>query len=176
MKRYIVGAIALVLAACSSVLVAEILKAEPSAQTAEVESSVEAIPLNTAQSVQGNREVTVLRSESLETITAEFMEPVEEKGGKLIVVYVELKNTGNQSGSMMFTQFQLADSQGRQYDEISGLEQLTTVNSWLAAQGLGRSTDQMLPGGTNQTAKIFRVASDAEGFTLIVNDQVFVAG
>lgn len=40
---------------------------------------------------------------------------VESKGGKLIVVYATVENTGNESGNLMFTQVDLVDNQGREY-------------------------------------------------------------
>lgn len=133
-----------------------------------------AIPLGTETSVAGDRSITVSNSEQVPSISAnEYLPPLEEKGGKLIVVYVTLKNTGEESGNMAFTTFELVDSQGRKYSTIEDFEEIVTITDWLSTKGLADSSDQLFPGGTAETAYVFRTAPDAEDLKLLVRDQTF---
>lgn len=99
-----------------------------------------------------------------------FATPITGKGGKLIVVYLTLKNTGNESGNMAWSEFRLEDNEGRKYDEI---DNSMTKIAWLEEQGLDRDNEQIFPGGTAKIAKIFRVANDASKLKLAVNLTTF---
>jgi len=44
---------------------------------------------------------------------------------------------------------------------------------WAEEKGLAEPEDQMFPGGTARTVKVFRVSPDAEDLTLTVNNQSF---
>lgn len=125
--------------------------------------------------VADDRSIKVDRSDVLESLIPanQFATPVDTKGGKLIVVYLSLKNTGQESGNMFWSTFQLQDSQERKYDDLKDFEELSSVNLWLSEQGLANQGDQIFPGGTAQTAKIFRVAPNATGLKLIVKRQPF---
>jgi len=103
----------------------------------------------------------------------QFMKPVESKGGKLMVIYMSLKNTGQKSGNMFWSKFQLIDNQGRKYDEIEDFEETISINSWLESKGLEETGNQLFPGATAQTAKVFRVAPDADGLKLTINNANF---
>lgn len=125
-------------------------------------------------SARGDRSVTVKGSELVDSINPsnQFSSPIEAKGGKLAVVYLSLKNTGQESGNMMFTDFKMVDSQGRTYDQLQDFEELGSLYMWMEDKGLSSPEDQLFPGGENETAIVFRVAPDAEGLQLSVNDQL----
>jgi hypothetical protein len=60
--------------------------------------------------VRSDRAVKVDRIQTFDRIVSNnpFATPIEGKGGKLIVVYITLKNTGNESGNMAWSQFKLS--------------------------------------------------------------------
>lgn len=99
----------------------------------------------------------------------QFMEPVEAKGGQLVVLYLKLKNIGQESGDMMWTKFQVIDDQGRKYDAIKDFKETLSIDMWLKEHSLEQFSSQMFPGETIETAKVFRVAPDASELKLIVN-------
>jgi hypothetical protein len=122
--------------------------------------------------VRSDRAVKVEAMKLLDRVVVDnqFFKPIEAKGGKLIAVYLTLKNTGTESGNMAWSSFILEDSQGRKYATI---DDSLTQNKWLEEQGLEPATAQLFPGGTSKTGKIFRVAADAKKLKLIVNDKSF---
>lgn len=122
--------------------------------------------------VRSDRAVKVDKIQTFDRIVADnpFATPIEGKGGKLIVVHLTLKNTGDESGNMAWSRFQLKDKEGRKYTEI---DDFMTKSIWLKEQGLDRDNEQIFPGGTAQTAKIFRVANDASKLKLAVNLTTF---
>ncbi len=125
--------------------------------------------------MRNDRALQVNSSEVLDSIQTnnQFIDPLEAKGGQLIAVYLTIKNTGNESGNMFWTDFQLQDSQGRSFDEIEDFEELIIVNTWAEEKGLSDPGDQLFPGGTAETVKVFRVSPDAQELKLVVNDKVF---
>jgi hypothetical protein len=116
--------------------------------------------------VRGDRAVQVVGIKTVDRIAPdnEFAAPVEGKGGQLVVVGMKLKNTGQESGDMMWTDFKLIDRQGRKYDELDDFSEMTSINMWLEEQGGDKASSQMFPGATIETAKVFPVAPDASGF------------
>ncbi len=130
------------------------------------------IAVGVMANVRSDRAVKVDGMKTLDRIIANnsFATPIEGKGGKLVVVYITLKNTGNESGNMAWSGFRLEDKEGRKYDEI---DDFMTKSIWLKEQGLDRDNEQIFPGGTTQTAKIFRVANDASNLKLSVNLTTF---
>lgn len=74
---------------------------------------------------------------------------------------------------MFWSRFQLLDSQGRKYAELEDFEESMSINMWLKAQGLEEAGNQMFPGATAKTAKVFRVAPDASGMKLAINNTLF---
>lgn len=104
----------------------------------------------------------------------ESIKPVRSKGGKLVVIYMSLKNTGQESGNMFWSKFNLVDNQGRKYDEIEDFEEVVSINTWLKShrygEAAGATGDQLFPGATAETAKVFRVAPDADGLKLTINN------
>lgn len=132
-------------------------------------------PVGVSRLVKGNRSLTVTSSRNYTTIYSDnqFMDPVTSKGGKLIAVFLTIKNTGNESGNMFWTTFKLVDSQGRKYDDIEDFSEIMTINSWSEGQGLVDSGDQLFPGAIAKTVVVFRVAPDASGLKLKVNDKLF---
>ncbi len=130
------------------------------------------ISVGVMANVRSDRAVKVDRIQTFDRIVADntFASLIEGKGGKLIVVYLTLKNTGDESGNMAWSVFQLKDKEGRKYDEI---DNFMTKSIWLKEQGLDRDNEQIFPGGTAQTAKIFRVANDASKLKLAVNLTIF---
>ena len=139
----------------------------PTAQTA--------ISINTLVDVRNDRAVEIERSEVMNSIPTgnQFAKSVEAKGGKLTVVYMTLKNIGKESGSMFWTKFQLTDNQGRKYSEIEDFEEITSISMWMKSQGLEAASNQLFPGATAKTAKVFRTSPDAAGLKMIVNDKTF---
>jgi hypothetical protein len=140
------------------------------------ESNTQAIvPVGTDESVRDDRSISVNNSSELYSITTrnELFEPVLPKGGKLIVVYMTVRNTGNESGNLFWTRFQLMDDQGRKYDQIEDFREVVTVNAWTKDQGLAETGDQLFPGASAETALVFRVSPDATGLRLVANDNRF---
>lgn len=121
--------------------------------------------------VRGDRAVQVVEIKTVDQIAPhnEFTAPVEGKGGQLVVVGMKLKNTGKESGNMMWTNFKLIDSQGRKYKDIDDFTETVSIGMFLEDEGLDKASSQMFPGATIETAKVFRVAPDASGFKLEVN-------
>jgi len=134
-----------------------------------VQQSSQAVPLGASEQVKSDRALQVNGSDTFSTITAPYLDPVSPKGGKLVGVFMTIKNIGKESGNMFWTQFQLEDSQGRKYDDIEDFTEIVTLNSWAKNQGLAETGDQLFPGATAKTVSVFRVAPDAEGLKLIVN-------
>jgi hypothetical protein len=136
--------------------------------------SQESIPVGTLVDIKSDRAVQIERSENVNSIAGnEFMKSVEAKGGKLVVVYMTLKNTGQESGNMFWSSFQLVDDQGRKYDEVQDFEEIVTIGAWLETQGLEDTSNQLFPGATAKTAKVFRVAPDASGLKMITDGRTF---
>lgn len=133
------------------------------------------ITIGSFNDVRNKRVLRVNSSEALDSIQTDnqFMAPVEAKGGQLIAVYLTIKNTGDESGNMFWTDFQLQDSQGRSFDEIEDFDELIVVNMWAEEKGLSDPGDQLFPGGTAETVKVFRVSPDAQELKLVVNNKVF---
>jgi hypothetical protein len=134
-------------------------------------ASGQIIPRGSASSVRGDRSLAVSNSNTLSSISVSnpYMEPIQPKGGELVAVYLTISNTGNTSGNMFWTTFQLVDSQGRRYDNIQDLNELVTLGAWAKEQGLAESGDQLFPGASAQTVAVFRVAPGAQGLYLLVN-------
>lgn len=137
--------------------------------------SEQVIPVGTFADVKNDRAVQINSSEVVNQIQPnnEFMKPVGAKGGKLVVVYMTLKNTGSESGNMFWSQFQLVDSQGRKYDKIEDFEEGVSINTWLDEQGLENVGDQLFPGAAAKTANVFRVAPDASDLKMVASGKVF---
>jgi hypothetical protein len=135
------------------------------------------VPLGVADQVRDDRSLKVTSSEVFTSISSgnQFIAPIESKGGKLVGIFMSIKNTGKESGNMFWTQFQLEDSQGRKYDDIEDFTEIMTVNSWAKNQGLAEAGDQLFPGATANTVAVFRVAPDAQGLKLIVNENKIFA-
>lgn len=137
------------------------------------QQSSQAIPLGASEQVKNDRALQVNGSETFSTITAPYLDPVSPKGGKLVGVFMTIKNTGKESGNMFWTQFQLEDSQGRKYDDIEDFTEIVTLNAWAKNQGLAETGDQLFPGATAKTVAVFRVAPDAQGLKLVVNNSKY---
>lgn len=133
------------------------------------------IPIGTMTSVRADRSLQVDRVELVNSLEVPYGEPLTAGTGKLAVVYFQVQNTGKESGSLVFSSYQLVDSQGRKYAEITDFIEAGQVWSWSESQGLGSASKQLFPGETAPTAKVFRVAPDATGFSLTVNGKTFRA-
>ena len=103
------------------------------------------ISVNTLVDVRNDRAVQIERSEVMDSIPTgnQFAKSVEAKGGKLTVVYMDLKNIGKESGNMFWTKFQLTDNQGRKYSEIEDFEEITSISMWMKSQGLEAASNQL---------------------------------
>jgi hypothetical protein len=178
MRRFLLTIGLLVLAQACSAPPSTPPTADSGTETSTAESGeteVATIPLGTPEAVRDDREITITKSEMLDSLQGnDFTQPIEAKGGKLVIVHMTVKNTGQESGNMIFSQFKLEDSQGRSYDEISDFNDLTTFGVWSQAQGLDDTNTDIFPGGAFNVAKIFRVAPDAESLLMVVNDKRFV--
>ncbi|NJN60014.1 MAG: DUF4352 domain-containing protein [Leptolyngbyaceae cyanobacterium SL_5_9] len=117
----------------------------------------ESIPVGTSTDIRDDRAVQIERSETVDSIPSgnQFIKPVDAKGGKLVVVYMTLTNTGQESGNMFWTKFQLIDNQGRKYDEIEDFEEIVSIDAWLESQGLEKASNQLFPGATPKLPKSF---------------------
>jgi len=140
-------------------------------QTSQSET-VSLVPLGVEEAVKDDRSVAVRRSEVFSSISSsnQFLESVKSKGGKLVAVYMDIKNTGNESGNMFWSQFELKDDQGRVYKDIEDFTEIMTINDWAKEQGLADKGDQLFPGATAKTVLVFRVAPNAKGLYLVAND------
>lgn len=136
------------------------------------------VPLGNWAEVRDDRAVLVSRIEIVDRVALDnpFASPIQSKGGQLVIVYMSIKNTGNESGTMSWSGFQLVDAQERKYDEIQDFEETITFSRWLKARELENTDYQLFPGGTAQTAKLFRISPDATSLKLAVNQTVFVTG
>lgn len=143
------------------------------APTSTPETTV--ITIGSFSDVRNDRALRVNSSEILDSIQTnnQFMDPLEAKGGQLIAVYLTIENTGNKSGNMFWADFQLQDSQGRSFDDIEDFEEQFIIDMWAKEKGLADPGDQLFPGGTAETVKVFRVSPDAQALTLVVNNKVF---
>lgn len=135
-------------------------------------SPQQSVPLGVEEQVKDDRAMKVTGSEFLSSLSTDnqFMEPLGAKGGKLVVVYLTTKNIGKESGNMFWSQFALTDSQGNKYDDIKDFSEMMTVNMWAKDKGLAQTGDQLFPGGTANSAIVFRVAPNANELKLLVND------
>ena len=133
------------------------------------------IALNSESAISGDRSIVVTGSEVVDYIPSDnqFTDPVEAKGGKLVVVYMTLSNTGSDSGNTFFTDFNLVDSQEREYDTIEDLTESIVVDTWAESKGLGSNGDQLFPGASVDVLQVFRVAPDADALKLFVRNKKF---
>ena len=182
LKRYGITTSILVLigfSALSSVPAEESVYAAASTYTPVVQETASYLKSDETEAwvnVRGDRAVQVVEMETVDQITPynQFADPVDGKGGQLVTVKMNLKNTGQESGDMMWTDFKLIDSQGRKYDDIDDLSEMVSIDMWLEDRGLDKASSQMFPGATIETAKVFRVAPDASGFKLVVNGKSII--
>jgi hypothetical protein len=145
-------------------------------EVAAPDSSRQPVPLGTEENVRNDRSIKITASEVVSSLPSgnPFQEPLESKGGKLVVVYVTIKNTGSESGNMFWSQFQLVDSEGKKYDDIEDFTEMMTVNMWAKNNGLAETGDQLFPGGTANSALVFRVAPNASDLKFVANnDKLF---
>lgn len=146
----------------------------PSTTQSTGNSSGSLIPLGQSKSVRDDRSVTVSRSEFYDSLGGDtFSDPLESKGGKLLAVFMTVKNTGNESGDLFWTNFEVVDSQNRKYKEIADFDEMMTVSMWADDQGLDDTGDQLFPGAEANVVIVFRVAPDASGLVLDANGNRF---
>jgi hypothetical protein len=141
--------------------------------TEQAQSQTDQItPVGNFADVTNDRALKVNKSEVANSIQAnnQFISPIEGKGGQLVIVYMTILNTGNESGNIFWSEFQLYDNQGRIFHELEDFEEIMNINMWAKDQGLDESGDQLFPGGTAETVKVFRVSPDAQDLKLVVND------
>jgi hypothetical protein len=115
--------------------------------------------------VRSNRSVKLDNAEVVYNIYPgnQFLDPIESQGGKLIVVKLSVKNTGNDTGGIAWLNAKLIDKQGRRYDELNGWSEAATLTSWLELNNMvSPKSVQLFPGQVVKTAKVFRVSSDSD--------------
>ena len=133
-----------------------------------------AVPLGIEAKIRNDRSLKVTSSRTYSQISSSnpFLDmSVQSKGGKLIAVFMTVKNTGQESGNLFWTKFQLRDSQERIYDSIEDFQDLMIINMWAEEQGFEDAGNQLFPGGTAEIVVVFRVSPDAENLTLIANNK-----
>lgn len=113
-----------------------------------------------------DRAIIVSKVETLDGIQVDnqFATPIT---GELVLLRMTVANKGNTSGAMTFSSFELRDSQGRIYDEITDL----TYSLWRDTQGVKSRTEDMYPGEARPDLAVFRVSPGASGFTLLWNGE-----
>lgn len=87
---------------------------------------------------------------------------LESIPGPLVIVAMLLYNTSKRSGNFLFSQFQLVDSEGCIYDEISSME----YSMWRQEKGFGDRSDDYYPGEVREDVAAFRVSPKASNFVL----------
>ncbi len=133
-----------------------------------------AVPLGVEAKIRNNRSLKVISSRTYSQISSSnpFLDmSVQSKGGKLIAVFMTVKNTGQESGNLFWTKFQLRDSQEQIYDSIEDFQDLMIINMWAEEQGFQGAGNQLFPGGTAEIVVVFRVSPDAKNLTLIANNK-----
>lgn len=110
-----------------------------------------------------DRSVVVQKVERTKTIESgnQFIESPVAKG-QFVIVTIEAKNTGNETGNLAFSTFELTDGQGRKYSSTNDF------SAYMAAANLApdQPSDDIPPGLTSNIALIFDVALDASGLTM----------
>ena len=139
------------------------------------EQIIESTPIKTFKNVRSDREVRVDKSKVFNSIKPGILssDSVEEKGGKLIAVYMTIKNTGDRSGDMFWSSFRLQDNKSRIFSEIEDFDEASIITEWSEKQGFSNNQEQLFPGGSAEIVKVFRVDPNAKGITLIINEEAF---
>ena len=131
-------------------------------------------PLDTTAAITYDRSLKVTASTEVDSLSGgEYVGSIAAKEGKLVVVYFTAENTGDDSGDLTFTSFELVDAQDRTYSELSNFEDLFIVSQWLMNKGLGSKNDQLYPGASVKSAAVFRVAPDATGLVMKTKSKQF---
>ena len=153
----------------------QVQESDDSQRTTTSSQESQAQSIGTFADVRDDRSLRVGKSETVESIKANnpFADSVESKGGKLVAVYMTIENTGNESGDMTWTSFELKDNQDRTFKEITDFEEKLAINMWADEKGLSDPSNQLFPGETAEIVKVFRVSPDAEELELIVNNNIF---
>ena len=152
-------------------------KSSSSSSKSGASSQAQVVAVGTFGDVKSDRALRVNRSEILDSIqTSNSYKVIESKGGKLVAVYLTVRNTGNESGNMFWTQFKLRDSQGRLFDDLEDFEETFIISMWAKEQGLEDAGNQLFPGGTANVVQVFRISPDAKGMQLLSDNQVFEIG
>ena len=110
-----------------------------------------------AITLKGWEELTVL------SVKNTFTENITTSG-KFIRVNLNVKNTSKATGNLMFSSFELKDSQGRTYNEVNLLDK-EGFFVYQDEQKLGKMDQDIFPGGSVEDAVFFEVPKDAKDFT-----------
>lgn len=89
----------------------------------------------------------------------QFAKPID---GSIVLVYATFSNTSNEQGNFIFSAFDLTDSQGRKYEEITDL----SYSLWRDENGFKSRSEDYYPGESRKEVIAFRVAPDAQGFQM----------
>ncbi len=132
------------------------------------------IPMGVSTPVKSDRKVTVSDARLYNFISAnnQFAPRVTADGGKLLVVYMTIENTGKSSGDMAWSSFTVEDEGGNKYYEVSG--ESFAISMWRDELGLGDSGDQLFPGQAKLIAKVFRIRDGAAGLKLATGGYKFL--
>lgn len=132
------------------------------------------VPMGTSASVRDDRVIAVTDARLYDYLSAnnQFAPSISAEGGKLLVVYMTIKNTGKESGDMAWSIFKVEDEAGNTYRELRG--ESFALSMWADERGLGDSDDQLFPDQSKRIAKVFRVKTRAAGLKLAVNNHKFL--
>lgn len=124
--------------------------------------------------VMRDRAITVTEHEYLDTLNAlpgnQFSEDTKAKG-KFLIVALQVENTGNETGNMAWSNFEVVDSQGRVYDEADW-----SVSHEAQSQfDVDSKSESLPPGMSMPTVLVFDIAPDAENPVLVWNDDAKIS-
>jgi hypothetical protein len=123
-------------------------------KTKKIDQLIEKMPAEAS-----GRRIEVLKVSETQSLSTEMGDSIK---GRIILVLMNLSNTSKQTGNFMFSTFQLIDSDGCIYDELDDLNYIM----WRSAQGFGSRSDDYYPGEVRQDIAAFRVAPNAQNFSL----------
>lgn len=147
-----------------NVLIAGLLVSYITGCASPANQTPEALPTIGETVIDGDRAIAVKEVQTFDGIRVsnQFTEPVD---GTVVAVFFGVKNTGRDSGNILFSSFELRDAQGRTYKELDG----TTYSLWRSDYSIKDRSSDLFPGETRLDVAAFRTSPDASGFTLIWN-------
>ena len=93
--------------------------------------------------------------------------------GKLIVVYITLKNTNSNPMQLSSLEIHLRDNQGRMFERVQTIHDDFIISLWAEDRGLFNPRDLIPPKTSVETVIVFRAIPDVQSWAMLVGDQVF---